>query len=255
VTSRISWRYTDGVAEIVLDSADRANALDLAATTQLRDVALEVAALDENGLRAVLIRAEGRHFCVGGDLRAFDAQGDNIGRYLREVTDALHEALEIIHGLSVPVVSAAQGAIAGAGVGLAFSSDITLLADNASIKLAYTTAGLSPDNGSTYLLSRQLGPRLGLELMLTNRTVSAVQAQIWGLAAAVVEPAGLENATNALITELLAGSTEAFVATKQLVRASLTASLHTQLSDEGKSISTLAMTEHARTAIHKFVQR
>lgn len=255
MTSRISWHFTNGLAEIILDSAERANALDLDATTQLRDVARQVAGLDGNGLRAVFIRAVGRHFCVGGDLREFDEQGDQLGEHLLQVTDALHEALEILRGLSVPVVAAAQGAIAGAGVGLAFAGDIVILAENSSIILAYTGAGLSPDNGSSYLLPRLLGPHLSLELMLTNRKISAQQAYAWGLAAEVVEPAQLDDAARKMVDSILAGSTEAFVATKKLVRASSATSLPTQLANEAASISGLATTPHAREALRRFVLR
>lgn len=69
-------RHPDGVVELRLDDSGRGNALDLGTAEALRDTAREVAA-DPGG--AVLLRAAGGSFCVGGDLRAFAGRGAETG--------------------------------------------------------------------------------------------------------------------------------------------------------------------------------
>lgn len=253
MNARVNWSVDDGVGEIVLNGADRANAMDLETTEQLRDAVRAVSATA--GLRGVLLRSEGRHFCVGGDLRAFDAQGDGIGEYVRAVTVAVHEAMELIRALEVPVVVAVQGAAAGAGVGLALSGDLTVLADNASFKLAYTSVGLSPDNGSSYLLPRMLGERRALDLMLTNRTITAQDALAMGLATSVVEPENLEAAARELIDGVLQLSTDSVAATKRLVRGTFDHTLSEQLELESDSIVSLVTSPYGREAVARFARR
>jgi len=241
------------LAELVLSAPERSNAIDLDFAEQLREAMAGIAVAD--GLHAVLVRAEGKNFCVGGDLRSFAVQGEQLPTYVKAVTDAAHQALESLAGLPIPVVSAVQGAVAGAGVGLAFAGDVVLIARSSKIRLAYTAIGLSPDNGSSWLLPRLVGPRRALDLALTNRTVSAADAVAWGLANEVVDDSDLTDRAHAIAVLLAEGPREALVATKRLFRSADDLSLHEQLTREADVISFLAATSQAQKAIGRFVAR
>ena len=71
------------------------------------------------------------------------------------------------------VITAVNGAAAGAGFSLAITGDLVLAAESASFTMAYTTVGLSPDGSSSYYLPRLIGVARAKELMLTNRTLTA----------------------------------------------------------------------------------
>ncbi|MFE4721194.1 enoyl-CoA hydratase-related protein, partial [Streptomyces sp. NPDC056728] len=132
----------DGLARVTLRRGDAGNAIDLATARGLLDAAL---ACQRAAVRAVLLTGEGRSFCVGGDLREFARlDGGALEEHLIALTDALHEALRIFARLDAPMVAAVQGAVAGAGIGLAAAADVTLAADNASFTAAYTGIGYSP---------------------------------------------------------------------------------------------------------------
>ncbi|MGW0585452.1 enoyl-CoA hydratase/isomerase family protein, partial [Streptomyces sp. NPDC002920] len=92
-------RHPDGVVELRLDDSGRGNALDLGTAEALRDTAREVAA-DPGG--AVLLRAAGGSFCVGGDLRAFAGRGAETGTYVHAVASAAHAAVQALYELPVP---------------------------------------------------------------------------------------------------------------------------------------------------------
>ena len=75
---------------------------------------------------------------------------------------------------------------------------------------AYTGAGLSPDGSSSYFLPRIIGQRRSLELMLTNRVLSAAEALDWGLVNQVVAPEELMPTAEKLVGRLASGATNAF---------------------------------------------
>src|SRR5262249_17343525 len=137
----------------------------------------------------------GRSFCVGGDLREFSSfGGDALAGHLRAVTGALHDALRGFAGLDAPMIAAVHGAVAGAGVGLAAAADLTIAAADARFVLAYTGIGFSPDAGVTWSLPRLVGPKRALDLLLTNRPLSAREALDIGLVSRVADDLGGETA-------------------------------------------------------------
>lgn len=244
-------RHSSGVVELLLDQADRGNALDLDGAEHLRAAAEQVA---RDPGRVVLLRATGRNFCVGGDLRSFAGRGDRTGAYVGEVARAAHTAVESLHSLPVPLITAVQGAAAGAGIGLALLGDLVLAARSAVFRLAYTAVGLSPDCGASWLLPRLVGPRRATDLLLTNRVLAATDAEAWGLVSRVVDDASLADESFALAERVAAGPVDAYAAVKRLVRQSASASLHDHLAAEARSIAELADGTTARSAIKSFLQ-
>jgi 2-(1,2-epoxy-1,2-dihydrophenyl)acetyl-CoA isomerase len=176
--------------------------------------------------------------------------------YVKAVADAAHQALQGLAALPVPVVAAVQGAVAGAGIGLAFSADLVYLAESSKVRLAYTAIGLSPDNGSSWLLPKLVGPRRALELALTNRTLTAREALDWGLANSVVDDDAVLDEARRTAHRLHAMSADALIATKRLFQgAAQGRDLPDQLAVEAETIATLAATPAAREAIRRFVEK
>ncbi|MET4705192.1 enoyl-CoA hydratase/isomerase family protein [Frigoribacterium sp. UYMn621] len=252
IGSRVRLVQDGGRWDIVLSSPDRRNALDLQATGELRDAVREVAAHGDD-VSVVVLRAEGTNFSVGGDLKEFAAHQRDATEHLRATVEPLHEAVMLLASFPCPVVTVAQGAIAGAGIGLAYSGDVVVLADDAVSRLAYTAVGLSPDGGASYLLPRALGERLAIDLLLTNRSFTASEALAWGLASRVVPAAELRAETDRVVAALLEVSSESLAATKRLAKQSMP--LAEQLNAEAESITNLIATRAAQTLIQSFGQR
>jgi 2-(1,2-epoxy-1,2-dihydrophenyl)acetyl-CoA isomerase len=238
----VSVAVRDGVAHIRL-TRGRGNPIDLATAEGL----LAAARRCEPDVRAVLLTAAGPSFCVGGDLREFAAAAD-LQSHLTRVTDALHDALRLFAGLDAPVVAAVRGAVAGAGLGLLGAADLVVAAEDATFVAAYTAIGYTPDAGVTWSLPRLAGPRLALDLLLTNRRLTASEALAAGLVTSVVADA--EPAAAALAARLTG---VAFGVTKRLVRQGLSASFDRQLDDEARAIAEAAVSPSGRDGVASFL--
>ncbi|MER5176991.1 enoyl-CoA hydratase/isomerase family protein [Streptomyces sp. NPDC002896] len=243
-------RHSDGIVELLLDDPGRGNALDLGTAEALRDAAAEVAA-DPGG--AVLVRASGGNFCVGGDLRAFAGRGAETGTYVHAVATAAHAAIRTLHELPVPVVTAVRGAAAGGGIGLALAGDIVVAARSARFRLAYTAIGLTPDCGASWVLPRLVGPRRAADLILTNRVLTGDDAERWGLVSRVVEDDALDDTAYRIAAELAAGSGIALRAAKDLLRGAPEMPLEELLAEEARSIAALAGGVEAQAAMESFL--
>lgn len=243
-------RHDDGVVEVRLDDPGRGNALDLRTAEALRDATAEVAA-DPGG--AVLLRSAGGSFCVGGDLRAFAGLGAETGTYVHAVATAAHTAVQTLHELPVPVVTAVRGAAAGGGIGLALVGDIVLAARSARFRLAYTAIGLTPDCGASWFLLRLVGPRRAADLILTNRVLTGDDAEQWGLVSRCVDDGELDEAAHRTAAGLAAGATDALRAAKGLLRVGAGDDLRRHLAEEARSIAALADGREAQKRMAAFL--
>ncbi len=189
-----------GVGRLTLNRPGNANAIDVATARALAESAGKLAG--DPTVRAVLLRGAGDRFCGGGDVKSFADARDGLDARLREIVTQLHVAMDALASLDAPVVAAVQGSAAGAGFALALAADLVLAAESARFVLAYTGIGLTPDGGTTWYLERTVGRRRALELVLTNRALSAAEALDWGLVTRVVPDEDL----GATAEELVGGS-------------------------------------------------
>lgn len=251
-TSRdpLTVTFQDAVASIVLTRPD-ANAIDLAFA-----ISFEVAAARcrDARPRVVVITAEGRHFCVGGDLKSF-SQSEDVGRHLEDVTTRLHNGIATLAEMDAPLVVGVNGVVAGAGLGLICAADLVVASETSSFLMAYTKVGLSPDGGTSWFLARHVGLHRALDLALTNRVLNADEALEWGIVSRVVPDERLAEATEQLVRQLAAGPTSAYGATKRLLRSAYDHGLREQMAKEGASISWLAQGGDGAEGIRSFVER
>jgi 2-(1,2-epoxy-1,2-dihydrophenyl)acetyl-CoA isomerase len=243
----------DGVAVLAFNRPDAGNGINLEFGTDLRDASAKVAA--DASVRALLIRGNGKNFCVGGDLKHFASLGDGITPALRELADLLHESVLNIHGLTVPVVTAVQGNAAGAGFSLSLLGDVCVAARSAKFRMAYTAIGFTPDGGSSWMLPRLVGPRVAADLSLTNRTLDAEEAQRLGLVSRIVDDDALVPDSEALVQQLTDGPTGAFGYTKRLLAESPGATFEAQLDAESISISTRAGEPEGQEGLAAFLEK
>ncbi len=173
-----------GIARLTLNRPDQANAIDAVMARELRDAATMLRF--DPAVRVVLLDAIGKLFCGGGDLQAFRAAGTGAGALLAGVASDLHVALSTFAAMDAPVVAAVQGSAGGAGMSLVAGADIVVAGERAKFTMGYTAVALAPDGGSTFYLSRVVGLRRAMDLVLTNRTIDARTAEAWGLVTRVV---------------------------------------------------------------------
>ena len=249
----VQLAVADGVARLTLDRPDAGNALDPELARALAERAAELEARDD--VRAVLLGAGGRAFCVGGDLRFMAAARGDAERAVRALATDFHAALESLARLDAPVVVAVNGVAAGGGMSLAIAGDLVVAAASARFTMAYTAAGLSPDGGATWVLSRLVGVRRAVELMLLNERLDAQRALELGLVNRVVPDDELDAAASALAAQLASGPTRAYGEVKRLLRAAATTSFSEQLVEEATTIGRCAGSPHGREGIAAFLEK
>lgn len=247
----IAFEQSGPLVRITLNRPDAANGMNDTMTRELADAARRC---DTPATKAVLLTGSGRFFCAGGDLKSFASAPDR-GRFIKGVADDLHRAVATFARMDAVLVTAVNGAAAGAGFGLAVAGDLVLAAESASFTMAYTKVGLSPDGSSSYALPRLIGIRRTAELMLTNRRLSAAEAADWGLVTEVVADADLDDRATALADQLASGARESQGAVKTLLLASLKNSIEEQMELEGRLIAGRANSADGREGVDAFLAK
>src|SRR5690606_6023810 len=90
-----------------------------------------------------------------------------------ETVAPLHPAMLRLHESPAPVVTAVNGPIGGAGVGLALSADFVLAASSMKLRTGYVALGLSPDAGTAYYLARRVGPVRAQQWLMLSDPIDA----------------------------------------------------------------------------------
>ncbi len=249
----LGFEVRDAVAHVTLERPEASNAINLEMGQELLRAMLRC---DEDPeIRAVVLAGAGRMFCVGGDLKSFAGQGEQLPHHLKELTTYLHAAISRMARMEPPVVAAVHGAAAGGGFSLAISCDLVIATESARFTMAYSNAGLTPDGSSTYYLPRLVGLRRAMELALTNRVLSAQEALEWGIVTQVVPDEELYESASALASQLASGATKALGAAKRLLHTGWTETLETQMEHEAQTISNIARTADAHEGIAAFVEK
>lgn len=133
-----------------------------------------------NGARCVLLTGEGRGFCAGANLQDDGPRDPNRGAG-HSLRNRYHPILLELRNMSMPLVTAVNGAAAGVGMSFAMMGDIVCASKKAFFLQAFARIGLIPDGGSTYLLPRLVGWGRAMELSMLAERLSADTAQEWGL--------------------------------------------------------------------------
>lgn len=193
-------RGTGAVAHIVLDRPEALNALSTAMASRLAAVCAGVTA--DREVRAVVLSAAGRAFCVGADLKERNAMTDADLLAQRPVFRA---AFGGVLSLPVPVIAAVHGFALGGGCELALACDVIVADATAEFGLPEVTVGLVPGGGGTQTVLRRLGPGRAADLVLTGRRVGAAEAERLGLADHVV-PAGQAGSRATGLAERIAAN-------------------------------------------------
>jgi 2-(1,2-epoxy-1,2-dihydrophenyl)acetyl-CoA isomerase len=249
----IEFTPQGAVALLRLNRPEAFNALNDTLTEELLDAVRQVAHSPD--LRALVLTGAGTAFCGGGDVKAFVKAGDGVPQFIEKVVTPLHGYITHLVRLGKPTVAAVNGVAAGAGFSLAMACDLVLAQESASFTSAYTRIGASPDGSLSYFLPRMIGVRRTLELVLTNRVLSAKDAFDWGLVTRVVPAGSLLDEALKTAQELAAGPTQAYGRARDLIYGSLDHSLETQLELEGRGIIASSRTEDFRNATRAFVEK
>ncbi len=219
----MTYETRDGVAHVRLDRADGANAVNPAFAADLRAVMLAIEF--DDAVKAASFTADGKVFCAGGDLKLFHGAGTDLPGVAADMLVDYHGAIYKMNSIPKPFVAGVRGAAGGAGLSLMSAFDLVVSGESAKYTMAYTRAGVTPDGTSSYFVARHIGLRRMMDLTLTNRVLSAAEAEEWGLVNRIVADEEVDLATAELAQQLADGPAWALGHAKRVVYTGYEASL------------------------------
>ncbi|WP_101756676.1 enoyl-CoA hydratase/isomerase family protein [Oceanicoccus sp. KOV_DT_Chl] len=222
----------EGVKEIILNDEHSLNSLS---ENLSRELLAEINSAEADpDVRVLVISGRGKLFCSGGNLKEFLAAGDQIAVSIDRLIEEVYNPLaSCIRNLSKPVLSAINGSVIGAGVGLALCADVVYASEEASFTLPFVPRmGLVPDFGSSWLLPRLLGGSKAAAMILTGESMTAAEAEKAGMIWKVVAKNELSSVVREAAIKLSKLPPEAVALAKQALNAAQTNSFDEQLELE-----------------------
>ena len=207
----IDLTIADDVATVVLNGPEKRNALDESALTELGSAYDDA---ERAGVRALVLRGEGRAFCAGRDISGVDPRDDYVIGYLGGLVTPL---LQRMSRFPAPTFAVAHGACLGVGLGLLIATDVVYVAETARIGSPFAALGATLDSGGHALLVDRLGAHKALDLIYTGRLMSGTEAVESGLFSRVFPDDRVAQATTDAAATAARGATAAFLASKRLV--------------------------------------
>lgn len=241
------------VGVLELARPDQFNCLSTAAFTAL-DASLDDFEKPGSGVRAVLIRAQGKHFCTGADLEEFK----RLRRDPREIEQFLglgHKVLSRLESSDLPVVAACQGLALAGGSELMLACDVVFASSDFRIGDQHAQYGLLPGWGGSQRFPRVVGLRRSLDMLFSARWIDAQTALQWGLVNYVVEPDKLVEAAMTYCTTLATRSRAGLASLKRLVRGGLDRSLQEALRFEQQLVERELMNDDVTEGLAAFEAR
>jgi enoyl-CoA hydratase/carnithine racemase len=206
------------IGEIILDRPPL-NLLDLEAFDELRAA---FAQAQQPAVRAVVLRAEGRAFSAGVDVRMFQDTSELAARRVaRSVIHMIHD----LEQLPVPTVACVHGLCLTVGFEMALACDLVIASDTATFGLIEADVGITPLGGGTQRLATRAGTARALQMVLLAERMPAEELQRWNIVNRLVAETDLLASGRELAEKLAAGPTAAHAATKDVVRATSAAGI------------------------------
>ncbi len=180
------------------------------------------------GVGCIVITGSGGAFCSGGDIKAMNSRDP------AAVLERMRHSYSWAYPLMVsekPVVAAVNGVAAGAGFSLALMGDIILAGESATFRAGFPAIGAAPDLGIAFTLTRAIGAARAKDILMTNRVLTARDAEAMGLVSRVMADEVLMAEALKLAHQLAEGPVSLSL-TKELVNRAFTSSLAEFLEHE-----------------------
>lgn len=204
-----------GVATLTLSRAEKRNALSPEMMSELEQAAGDLAA--DSSVRVVVLAAEGKTFCAGGDLAWMREQFDMDPDTRRIESRRIATMLGALYNLPQPLIGRIHGNALGGGVGLASVCDVAIGVRTAKLGLTETRLGLLPANIGPYVLAR-MGATRASEVFMSARVFDADEAVRLNLLSRTVDSDGLDDAIEEEVAPYLACAPGAVAEAKALMR-------------------------------------
>jgi enoyl-CoA hydratase/carnithine racemase len=240
---------TDGIARITLNRPERRNALSFALMTELHDCLEEIGKSKE--IRAVILAANGTVFSAGHDLS--EMLEGNINEY-RKLFDLCVAMMTKIQNIPQPVIAEVHALATAAGCQLIATCDLVIAAEEAKFATPGVRIGLFCSTPMV-ALTRAIGRKRALEMLMTGRAIDAKTAMDWGLINRVVPAAELKTETFSLARQIVEASSLTLGLGKQAFYAQIDLDQEKAYAYTKEVMSMNAMAEDAHEGMSAFLEK
>jgi 2-(1,2-epoxy-1,2-dihydrophenyl)acetyl-CoA isomerase len=254
-TDDLKFDLTDRVATLTLNRPEKLNALSdamiVAGIAHLRRCATDP------DVGAVLLTGAGRGFCAGGDVSAMSARA-GAGATFEDHVDRqreIHELSWLLADIPKVTIAAVNGAAVGAGLGIALSCDLCFASDTARFGTAFAKVGFGGDFGTTWQLTRRVGPAKAKELFFLADILPADEAARLGLVNRVFPQGTFLDDVRALARRIAHGPLVSYRYMKQNVELALTNDFRTLLDREAVTHLRCGQTADHREGVAAFLEK
>jgi enoyl-CoA hydratase/carnithine racemase len=241
--------FEDSTAVITLNRPSRRNALSLRLMHELIDCLSEVE--QKRSVHAVILAAEGGVFCSGHDLS--EMLGRTVSDY-RHTFEICADLMTRIQSIPQPVIAEVQGVATAAGCQLVATCDLAIAAEQAAFATPGVRIGLFCTTPMV-ALSRAIGRKRALQLLLTGQSIDAATAADWGLINDVVPASQLKQATRRLATRIAEASPFTVSIGKQAYYAQIDLDQPRAYAYAKEVMTTNALAADAQEGISAFLEK
>jgi len=227
MTDTVLYETEGAVATITLNRPASLNSFD---SDMRADLAAATAqAREDTAIRAVILTGAGRCFSAGADLKAGFKTGAEVEQILNE---EYRPSLADIAEMDKPVISAINGFAAGIGLSYALVCDLAVMGESAFLLSPFSSIGLIPDGGSTWLLARAMGYMNAYQMAVENDRMPAARCKELGLVNKITADDALMATAREWAARLTGKAPLALARTKRMMRQAPTLSYADAISAE-----------------------
>lgn len=240
----------DGIATLTLNRPDQFNTLSTPLMLELKAHLAAIAA--DTTVRVVVLTGAGKAFCAGHDLN--EMRADPSESAMKAMFDLCTDNMMAMTSLPQPVIAKINGVAAAAGCQLVAQCDLAVAVDTAKFGTSGINLGLYCSTPSVPV-TRNLGRKQAMELLMTGDLIPAHQAEAWGLINRAVPADQLETAVHEMAAKIASKSPEAIALGKDLFYRQLEEGMSAAYDRAGKAITCNMQSAATRTAIDTFLSK
>lgn len=243
------------VATLTLNRPDKLNALSRELLVQACEL-LQTWSRDPQ-VGAIVLTGAGRAFCAGGDVSQM-ARADAPPQTLEEQIDGLRQAQELawlLYNIPKVTIAAVNGFAMGAGLGICLSCDLRIASDQAKFGTAYAKVGFGGDFGTTWLLTRTVGPAKAKELFFLPDVIDAAEAHRLGLVNRLAPHTELSAQVSEIATRVAHGPLTSYRYMKANVNLAMNTDFRTLLDREAETHLRCGQTTDHQEGVRAFLEK
>ena len=241
---------SDGITTLTLNRPQQYNALSGAMLTELQTALDDIG--QDDSIRVVIIAANGKAFCPGHDLKEMRSSEER--EFHQALFNQCSKMMLTINQLQQPVIARVNGIATAAGCQLVANCDLAVASEEARFAVSGINVGLFCSTPAVPL-SRNMGRKQAMHMLLTGDFISAQTAQQYGLVNEVVPAAELEQATTALAQKIVAKSAHAIKLGKDMFYQQLPMDLSDAYAYAAERMTCNMDSHDAREGIDAFIEK